>query len=194
MKEQAMLKKILLGIVAVVALTVAAVLLIAMTKPATFKVERQTVIHASSARVFANLADFHRWGAWSPWEHLDPNMRKTYSGPPTGEGSSYAWTGNSDVGEGRMTVLESRANEELKLKLEFLKPFEATNTTTYSLRPVSGDNGTQVVWSMEGPNSFMGKVMSVFANMDSMIGKDFETGLANLKRVSESAPATNAAN
>jgi hypothetical protein len=184
-----MLKKILLGVVGVVVLVVGAVLLIAATKPATFKVERQTVIKAPSAAIFPNLADFHRWGAWSPWEHLDPQMRKTYSGPPTGVGSSYSWIGNSDVGEGRMTVLESVPNEALTLKLEFLKPFEATNTTTYTLRPVSGDNGTQVTWSMEGPNSFMGKVMSVFASMDSMIGKDFELGLANLKRVSESSPS-----
>jgi uncharacterized protein YndB with AHSA1/START domain len=184
-----MLKKVGLGIVGVVVLAVGAVLLIAATKPATFKVERQTVIAAPSAAIFANLEDFHRWAAWSPWEHLDPQMRKTYSGPPTGVGSSYAWTGNSDVGEGRMTVLESRPNEELKVKLEFLKPFEATNTTTYTLAPNSGHNGTQVTWSMEGPNTFMGKVMSVFASMDSMVGKDFEIGLANLKRVSESAPS-----
>jgi uncharacterized protein YndB with AHSA1/START domain len=184
-----MVKKILLGIVGVVVLVVGAVLLIATTKPATFKVERQTVISAPSAAIFPNLADFHRWPAWSPWEHLDPQMRKTYSGPPTGAGSTYMWSGNSEVGEGKMTVLESRPNEELKLKLEFLKPFESTNTTTYTLRPVSGNNGTQVTWSMEGPNSFMGKVMSVFASMDAMIGKDFELGLGNLKRVSESAPS-----
>jgi hypothetical protein len=184
-----MVKKVLLGIAGALVLAVAAVLLIAATKPATFKVERQTIIAAPSAAIFPHIADFHQWAAWSPWEHLDPQMRKTYSGPPTGPGSSYAWSGNSDAGEGKMTVLESRPNEEVKIRLEFLKPFAATNTTTYSLRPVSGDNGTQVVWSMEGPNSFMGKVISVFADMDALIGKDFETGLANLKRVSESAPS-----
>jgi hypothetical protein len=184
-----MVKKVILGIVGVVVLAVGAVLLIAATKPSTFRVERQTVINASSDAIYPNLADFHRWPAWSPWEHLDPQMRKTYSGPPTRTGSIYAWSGNSDVGEGRMTVLESRPNAELRLKLEFLKPFESTSTTTYALQPVSGTNSTQVIWSMEGPNSFMGKVMSVFASMDAMLGKDFELGLANLKHVSESAPS-----
>jgi hypothetical protein len=182
-----MLKKIVLGVVGVVVLAVAAVLLIALTKPAAFKVERQTVINAPNATVFSNVSDFRKWGAWSPWEHLDPQMKKTYSGPATGPGSSYAWSGNSDVGEGRMTVLESNPNEELKVKLEFIKPFEATNTTIYTLKPAG--NGTEVTWSMEGENSFMGKVMSVFASMDAMIGKDFELGLGNLKRVSESAPS-----
>jgi hypothetical protein len=186
-----MLKKIVLGVVGVVVLAVAAVALIAMTKPAAFTVERRTVINAPSATVFANVSDFHKWGAWSPWEHLDPQMKKTYSGPATGPGSTYAWTGNSDVGEGRMTVLESKPNEELKVKLEFIKPFEATNMTVYALKPVG--EGTEVTWSMDGENSFMGKVMSVFADMDKMIGHDFETGLANLKRVSESAPTTAAA-
>lgn len=183
-----MAKKIGLGILGGVVLVVAVVLLLAASKPDSFQVERQTAIQAPSSAIFANLEDFHRWGAWSPWEHLDPNMRKTYSGPPSGVGASYAWSGNADVGEGRMTVLESRPNEELKVKLEFLKPFEATNTTTYRLVPISGNNGTQVTWIMEGPSSFMSKLFSVFADMDSMIGKDFETGLANLKRVSESGP------
>lgn len=182
-----MLKKVLLGIVGAVVIVVAAVLLLAATKPATFKVERATVIAAPSSAIYPNIADFHRWAAWSPWEHLDPQMRKTYSGPPSGVGSSYAWSGNSDAGEGKMTVLESVPNEQVKIRLEFLKPFESTNTTTYALRPVSGNNGTRVVWTMEGPNSFMGKLISVFASMDEMIGKDFEAGLANLKRVSESA-------
>jgi len=181
-----MLKKILLGVLGAVAIAIVGVLAIAASKPAEFRIERKTVINAAPAAVFANIADFHRWPAWSPWERLDPQMKKTYAGPSSGPGSSYAWSGNSKVGEGRMTVLESRPNEELKLKLEFLKPFEATNTTIYALRP-SG-SGTEITWSMEGPNSFMGKVMSVFADMDAMIGKDFEAGLANLKRVSESAP------
>jgi hypothetical protein len=181
-----MVKKIALGMVGVVVLAVVVVVLIAASKPDTFKVERKAAIQAPSSAIFPNLEDFHRWAAWSPWEHLDPNMHKTYSGPPSGVGSSYAWSGNGDVGEGRMTVLESQPNEELKVKLEFLKPFAATNTTTYRLVPISGNNGTQVTWTMEGPSPFMSKVFSVFADMDSMIGKDFENGLANLKRVSES--------
>lgn len=179
-----MVKRILLGVMGAVALVVVVVLLIAASKPSEFRIERKTVINAPSAAVFPNIEDFHRWSAWSPWEHLDPNLKRSYSGPTTGPGASYAWSGNSDVGEGRMTVLESRPNEALKVKLEFLKPFEATNTTTYTLTPSGG--GTEVVWAMEGPNSFAGKVMSVFADMDAMVGKDFERGLANLKRVCES--------
>lgn len=181
-----MLKKVVIGVLGVIGLLVAVVLLLAAMKPDTFKVERKIAIQAPASDIFPHLADFHKWAEWSPWEHLDPKMQKTYSGPPAGVGSSYAWSGSPEVGEGRMTVTESRPDEELKLKLEFIKPFESTNTTTYLLVPISGNMGTQVIWTMEGPSSFMTKVFSVFADMDAMIGKDFETGLANLKRVSES--------
>jgi uncharacterized protein YndB with AHSA1/START domain len=181
------IKKIMLGIGGVVALAIVVIVGLAATKPATFRVERKTTIEASPDAVFPNLEDFHRWGSWSPWEKLDPQMHKTYGGPASGPGSTYAWSGNDDVGEGRMTVISTRPNERVEVKLEFLKPFEATNTTVYELTPVSG--GTEVTWSMEGPNSFMGKVISVFADMDAMIGKDFEEGLANLKRVSETGAA-----
>jgi hypothetical protein len=185
-RSGAMLKKIVIGVLGLLGLIVGVVLLLAAMKPDTFRVERKAAIQASASDIFPHLADFHEWAEWSPWEHLDPKMQKTYSGPPSGVGASYAWSGSSDVGEGRMTVIESRPDEELKLKLEFIKPFESTNITTYRLVPISGNMGTQVTWTMEGPNSFMGKLFSVIADMDAMIGKDFETGLANLKRVSES--------
>lgn len=181
-----MLKKVLLAVGGALLLAVVVVLLIATTQPDTFKVERHAVIPAPASAIFPNLADFHRWEAWSPWEKLDPNMKKTYAGPPTGPGSSYAWHGNDDVGQGKMTVLESRPDEHLAIKLEFLEPFAATNTTTYTLVPEAG--GTRVTWAMEGANSFAGKLFSVFADMDAMVGKDFETGLANLARVSTAAP------
>lgn len=180
-----MTKKILLGIAGALALVVVVVIGLAASKPATFRVERGATIGAPPTAVFSNLEDFHRWAEWSPWEKLDPQMQRTHGGPPNGPGATYAWSGNDDVGEGRMTVLATKPNERVEIKLEFLKPFEATNTTIFALKPVSG--GTEVSWSMEGPNSFIGKVMSVFADMDAMIGKDFEAGLANLKRVSEAA-------
>lgn len=185
-----MLKRVLLGVSGALLLAVVIVLGIAATRPDTFKVERQTVIPAPASAIFPNLADFHRWETWSPWEKLDPNMKKTYSGPPAGPGASYAWHGSDQVGQGKMTVLESRPDEYLSIKLEFLEPMAATNTTTYTLAPEAG--GTRVTWAMEGSNSFMGKLFSVFADMDAMIGKDFETGLANLSRVS-TAPAPSAA-
>lgn len=191
-----MVKKVLLGVVGVIGLVVVVVLALAARQPDTFKVERNLIVQAPQSAIFPNLADFHRWSAWSPWEHLDPNMKKTFSGPPTGVGSSYAWVGNDKAGEGEMTVTESTPEEQLKVKLHFIKPFEATNATTFSLRPVPGNMGTQVVWTMEGPMQFASKVMCVFMDMDAMIGKDFEAGLANLKRVSESgagAPAAAAA-
>jgi hypothetical protein len=186
-----MLKKIVLGVLGVVSLGIVVIVGLAATKPATFRVERTATIAAPPAVIFANLDDFHRYGAWSPWEKLDPQMRKDYSGPERGPGASYAWSGNSDVGRGRMSITESRPNEHLKVLLEFIEPFAATNTTEYDLKPTPV--GTEIIWSMHGPNSFAGKVMSVFADMDTMIGKDFEEGLANLKRVSETEAASGAA-
>jgi uncharacterized protein YndB with AHSA1/START domain len=184
-----MLKKVLLGILGVLVLLVGGVLALASTKPDTFSVERHTTIAASPAIVYANLDDFHRWAAWSPWEKLDPGMKKTYGGPAKGVGSTYAWSGNDDVGEGRMTVLESDPNRRLVVRLEFIKPFATTSTTVYTLEPAAA-GGTELTWSMDGPNSFPGKIMSVFVDMDAMIGKDFEKGLADLKRISESGTAS----
>jgi len=178
-----MLKKVLLGVGSVLVLAILVVLGLAATTPATFRVERSAAISAPPEVVFANLEDFHQWAAWSPWEKLDPAMQKTFGGAPKGVGATYAWRGNGDVGEGNMTVTESRPSEHVAIRLEFLKPFAATNTTTYSLKPTAG--GSQITWAMEGPNSFMGKVMSVFVDMDTMVGKDFELGLSNLKRLSE---------
>jgi len=133
--------------------------------------------------VFAQVNDFHAWTAWSPWEKLEPNIKKTYTGPATGVGSIYEWEGK-EVGSGRMTISDSKPSQQLTIKLEFIKPFEATNTTVFELTPQGKD--TQVRWIMTGANNMFGKVMGVFADMDSMVGKDFESGLAALKRVSES--------
>jgi uncharacterized protein YndB with AHSA1/START domain len=180
-----MLKTILLCSAGVAALGGVAVLTLASQKPATFHIERSTVIAVPSEAVFPHLNDFRRWNAWSPWEKLDPSMQKTYGGPPSGVGATYAWSGNSQAGAGQMTILESRPNESLVLRLEFLKPFPATNTVTYTLTPKP--EGTKVTWAMSGENTSMGKVFSVFFDMDALIGKDFERGLADLKRISEEA-------
>ncbi len=148
------------------------------TRPATFRIERSAQIGASAPVVFALLEDFHEWVKWSPWEKLDPNMKKTFSGPTTGVGAGYAWLGNSKAGEGSMSVLESKPNELLSIKIQFLKPFPATNQTTFKLEPAG--NGTRVSWIMDGQNGFMGKAFALFVNMDKFLGKDFEQGLANL--------------
>ena len=180
------MKKILLGIVGVLVVAVAVVLGLATTKPDSFSVERQIVIAAPPAAIFANLDDFHRWAAWSPWEKMEPGMKKTFSGAASGPGAVYEWEGK-EVGSGRMTITDSTPNQKLAIKLEFLKPFEATDNTVFELTPASA--ATRVRWNMSGPQNFMSKVMAVFMNMDTMIGKDFDEGLAGLKRISESPAA-----
>ncbi|UJR82817.1 SRPBCC family protein [Sandaracinus amylolyticus] len=171
---------ILYGALAVIGFGVAAVLALASRKPSSFRVERKKLIAARPDAIFPKLDDFRRWTEWSPWEKLDPELQRTYGGSDRGVGASYAWKGNNKAGEGRMEIVESKPSERLALKLEFIKPFPATNTTIFTLTP-SGE-GTEVSWTMEGENTFMGKVFSVFTDMDQMIGKDFEQGLENLER------------
>lgn len=166
----------LLGVVAVV--LIAAVVLFIRSRPDHFRIERSAVIHAPADTVFAMLNDFHQWGRWSPYEKLDPNMSKRFEGPASGPGAVYAWSGNSKAGEGRMTILESRPGERVSIRMEFFKPFAATNQATFTL--AASENGTRVTWSMEGENTLMGKAISAFLDMDSLLGKDFEAGLANL--------------
>jgi hypothetical protein len=166
----------LIGIVVVV-LIVALVVFI-RTRPDRFRVERSALIHAPADVVFSMLNDFHQWGRWSPYEKLDPNVTKRFEGPPSGPGSVYAWSGNSKAGEGRMTILESRPGELVSMRLEFFKPFAATNQGTFKL--VASEQGTHVTWSVEGENTLMGKAFSAFLDMDALLGKNFEEGLANL--------------
>ena len=176
-----MVRKILIGLAAVVVLFV----LVVVTRPSHFKVERGTAIGAPPDVVFAQLEDFHAWGAWSPWEKLDPSMKRIYDGKPSGVGAIYAWEGNDKVGEGRMTIEQIDPLHRVVIKLEFLKPFEATNETTFTLVPTP--EGTTIKWSMEGNNNFMAKGASLFMDMDKLVGGDFERGLASLKSVSEAA-------
>ncbi|MBP7660029.1 MAG: SRPBCC family protein [Burkholderiaceae bacterium] len=174
-----MFKRILL----VVVVLIGALLAYAATRPDTFRVERATVIKAPPAKVFALIDDFHQWAGWSPWEKLDPSMKRSHSGAASGKGAVYAWEGNGDVGAGRMEILETTAPSRVLIRLDFIKPFEARNTAEYTLRPEG--EATRVTWAMYGPAPFVSKLMQVFVSMDAMIGKDFEQGLANLKALAE---------
>ena len=167
----------------VVAVVIAAVLVYAATRPDTFRVERQATINAPPEKVYAQLVDFRQWPAWSPWEKLDPAMKRTLSGPPSGKGAVYAWEGNRDVGKGRMEIVDATSPSKVVIKLDFLAPFEAHNAAEFTLVP-RGD-ATEVRWAMQGPNTFMTKLMQVFTSMDAMVGKDFEAGLASLKAAAE---------
>jgi uncharacterized protein YndB with AHSA1/START domain len=173
-----MFKKIVIGLVVIVAV----ILAIAATKPSSFHVERSTSIAAPPEKVMEYITDFRKWGAWSPWEKLDPALNRTFSGPPSGKGSIYEWSGNSSVGSGRMEITSAEPVRTV-IDLQFKTPMETRNVATFALAP--GGANTNVVWSMDGPMPFMSKVMSVFVSMDSLIGKDFETGLANLKAEAE---------
>lgn len=174
-----MLKKIAIVIVAVVAI----ILIWAAVRPDNFAVQRTATINAPPEKIFPLINDFHAWGAWSPWEKLDPAMKKTYSGPASGKGAVYAWDGNSQVGAGRMEVIESTLPSKVAVQLDFLKPMEAHNVAEFTLQP--NGNATNVTWSMHGPSPYIAKVMGIFVSMDKMIGKDFEKGLADLKAAAE---------
>jgi len=162
---------------------IAAVLALAATRPDTFRVERSTMIKAPPEKVYALIDDFHQWQQWSPWERLDPAMKRTHGGAPKGKGALYGWEGNKEVGKGQMEITEATPSSRVVIKLDFLAPFEAHNTAEFVL--VTQGDATTVTWAMFGPNLFIGKVMSLFASMDSLVGKDFERGLANLKAVAE---------
>jgi hypothetical protein len=174
---------VILIVLAVVAVIVVAVLILAWRKPDVFRVVRTTTIDAPPAAVFGHFNDFREWRAWSPWENLDPNLQRTYSGADRGVGAKYAWEGNKNVGAGSMEIVESATPSKISLKLDFSRPFEAHNITDFTFEPVG--NGTKVTWDMHGPNQCMGRIMSVFMDMDQMVGKDFETGLANVKAIAE---------
>ena len=174
-----MLKIILI----VIAVLIAGVLGFAATKPDTFSVQRSTSIKAAPEKIFAVINDFHRWPDWSPWEKLDPAMKRTQSGAASGKGAIYEWDGNSKAGAGRMEIIESTPASKLGIQLDFIKPFEGHNIAEFSLTPEA--DATRVSWVMHGPTPFVSKVMQVFVSMDTLIGKDFEEGLANLKALTE---------
>ncbi len=170
-------------IAVLLALAIAAVLILAARKPDTFQVRRAASIHAPPEKIFPLISDFHQWRAWSPYEDRDPDLQRSFSGAASGKGAIYEWNGNRQVGSGRMEILDAPQPVKVVIKLDFLKPFEAHNTAEFTLLP-QGDT-TNVTWLMHGPAPFMAKLMHVFINMDNMVGKDFATGLANLKRIAE---------
>jgi uncharacterized protein YndB with AHSA1/START domain len=161
------------------------VLVLAASKPATFRVSRRVSIEAAPEIVFANLEDFHRWATWSPWEELDPAMKREYSGSERGAGAIYTWDGNNKVGAGRMEILSATPGRALSVKLDFLRPFEGHNTADFTVAPEA--TATEVTWTVHGPRVFVVKLMSVFVSLDKLMGKDFERGLAKLKTVAEQA-------
>lgn len=175
----------MLGVIAVIAIILALFVILASTKPATFTVQRSAVVQAPAERIFSLVNDFHRWAAWSPWENRDPAMMREFSGAESGKGAVYAWEGNRNVGSGRMEILDASSPSKIRIKLDFIKPFEAHNTAEFTFVPERDGAATNVIWIMQGPSSFMSKVMQVFMNFDTMIGKDFEAGLANLKKATE---------
>jgi len=175
------IKRILLGLVALVVVVVGVVAL----QPSEFRVVRAATMAAPGPTVFAQVNDFHNWQAWSPWAKLDPAMKQAYEGAPAGAGAVYTWAGNREVGEGRMTVTESRPSELIRIKLEFMRPFEATSTAEFTFKP-EGDR-TAVTWSMRGQKNFTAKAVHLFMDMDKMVGGQFEKGLANLKSITEAA-------
>ena len=161
---------------------IAGVLAFATTQPDSFSVERRIVIQAPPEKIQPLIADFHRWSDWSPWEKLDPAMKRTFGGPASGTGATYAWQGNKDVGSGRMEV-KAAEPAKVSIQLDFIEPFEGHNMTDFVLSPKDG--GTEVRWVMTGPSTFVTKLMGVFVSMDSMVGKDFEKGLSQLKVAAE---------
>jgi hypothetical protein len=170
----------ILGIIA--ALAVLFVIIVAL-QPADYQVVRRATIAAPAAQVFAQVNDLHKFQDWSPWAKLDPDVKNTYEGPSAGTGAITRWTGNKKVGEGVMTITESRPNELIGMKLEFIKPFASTADVQFDFKPEG--TGTAVTWIMSGKKNFMSKAFCLFMSMDKMVGGDFERGLANLKTLAE---------
>jgi hypothetical protein len=176
---------ILFSLLGVVVALVVVLFAVAATKPGSFKLFRSIKIASPATDVFQLINNFHEWTKWSPWEKLDPNLQRTYTGPEQGVGAAYAWQGNRNVGQGRMEITESVPNSRIAIDLHFITPFEARNLTEFTLQE-GADQQTEVVWAMSGKQPLMMRVMSVFMSLDKMIGKDFESGLRAMKSAAES--------
>ncbi len=177
-----MLKIILISL----AVIVVVFLVVVAMQPSEYRVARSAAISAPAPVVFAQVNDFHKWEAWNPWGKIDPAMKQSYEGAAAGTGAIYTWNGNKEVGEGRMTITESRPSDLIRIKLEFFKPFAGTSIAEFNFKPEG--NQTAVTWSMAGENNFMAKAMHLFMNMDKMIGGQFEQGLASMKSIVEAGP------
>jgi Polyketide cyclase / dehydrase and lipid transport len=174
-----MLRNILIAVAAVVVVF----LVIIATRAPTYRVSRAITMAAPPSVAYAQVVDFHKWSAWSPWASLDPAMKMTYAGPVSGPGAAYGWMGNDKVGEGKMLITGVKSDQEVNIKLDFIKPFEASCNTGFTFDTAQA--GTKVTWVMSGENNFMMKAFSLFSDMDTSVGKDFEKGLLALKGVSE---------
>lgn len=175
-----MLRTILLGVLAVLVVAIAFI----ASRPAGFVIERSALLAAHPEAVFPLVNDFHQWSRWSPYEKRDPNMKRVFDGPDSGPGATYAWSGNRDVGEGRMKIVDATPERSLTIALEFRKPSPSRSLVTFTFAPLEG--GTRVTWSMKGENGFLGKAMSLVMNLDAQVGGDFEQGLANLDQAARS--------
>jgi uncharacterized protein YndB with AHSA1/START domain len=170
-------------IVIVLAVLVAAILVYAATRPDTIRITRSTIINASPEAIFALINDFHNWIRWAPQDREDPSMMRTFSGPPSGVGSISDWESTGSAGKGRMSITEASPPTKISIKVDFVKPFEAHNLNQFTLDP--DGSSTKVTWTMQGTNVYMTKVMSVFVNLDRLMGKHFESGLGDLKAIAE---------
>ena len=178
------MKKAIIGALIGVLVVLAALAGLIASRPNEFTVTRTAAYNAPPEAIFPQLNNFHNWNAWSPWASLDPNMKVTYSGPPSGAGASYSWRGNDQVGEGKMTITDSKPDELVRIDLQFIKPFASSNITEFLLKPTGSQ--TQVTWTMRGQHTFVSKAMCLVIDMDKLIGPDFERGLAQLKPLAES--------
>jgi Polyketide cyclase / dehydrase and lipid transport len=177
----------ILPILISLAVLVVLFVIIVSLRPSEFRVTRSAAIGVPVDLVFEQVNNLHNWQAWSPWAKLDPNARITYDGPESGVGAAFAWVGNAKIGEGRMTITESRPGEMIRFKLQFLKPFKASNTAEFTFKPDAGQ--TVVTWSMSGRNNFMRKAVGLFMDCDKMCGCQFEKGLAQMKALVEGEKA-----
>jgi uncharacterized protein YndB with AHSA1/START domain len=175
--------EIIAAVAMILAIAIAAVIILAATKPNKLRVERTATIKAPAETIFPLINDFRKWRTWSPYETKDPAMKRTYGGAESGKSATYAWDGDRNVGSGRMEILDASAPQKIAIKLDFFTPFEGHNTAEFTMLPQ--EDGTHVTWLMHGPANFMSRLIQVFINLDNMIGKDFEAGLANLKKVVE---------
>lgn len=175
--------KIVYWVLGILAVLIGGLAAVAATKSDEFVLTRSTRVNAPAEQVFPLINDFHNWTQWSPWEKLDPNLKRAYSGEQMGLGARYSWTGNDEVGQGEMTITESVPPTKVVVDLRFIAPWEASNVTEFTLNPQGGE--TEVVWMMRGTSPFVMKMMSVVVDFDSMMGKDFEAGLAALKAAAE---------
>ena len=178
-----MIVNVLIVLAAVLVVAAIGLVILVALQPSEFRVTRSTKISAPPPAVFGQVNDFHKWTGWSPWEKLDPELKRTYDGSAAGTGAIYSWNGNNKVGQGRMTIMESRPSDSIRIKLEFMRPFVCTNTAEFTFQPEG--NQTEVTWSMTGQNTFMGKAFHLLMNMDKMVGGDFEKGLASMKSLAE---------